>query len=220
MKNKQQNLSIFILLISSLFFSCAVTAGKFNTIINIGDSLPEFENLLGTDKKLYSSKDISEDFIVLVSLSNMCPFSNGIENDLIKLADELKNQSVKFIAVNYNMNKGDNMIAMQQRDKQYNYNFIYLKDDEQNLGRQLGTTVTPEFFVFDKNRKLIYMGLLHNSPAMAQRDKSVYLKGEPTDFYVRDAIIATTNNTIIEPSETRAYGCSVEYLSALDPNQK
>ena len=60
------------------------------------------------------------------------------------------------------------------------------------------------------------MGLLHNSPAMTQANKkSVYLRGEPKDFYVEDAINATLKNKTVSTTETRAYGCSVEYSRPL-----
>ncbi|MGH1469619.1 MAG: redoxin domain-containing protein [Cellvibrionaceae bacterium] len=219
MKTIPRCLFTLITVLSLSFFSALTSAGKFNSIISIGDTLPAFDNLSGVDGGKHSSKNIEEDILVLVSLSNTCPFSNGIEKDLINLVNELKNESVKFIGVNYNMNKLDNLNAMQERKKHYHYNFSYLKDSEQTLGRQLGTTVTPEFFVFNKDRKLIYTGLLHNSPAMSQGGKSVYLKGNPTEFYVRNAIFAATKNKTLTIEETRPYGCSVEYSSALESAQ-
>ncbi len=220
MTTNKRTLLLVLAILQCSFFSHLSSAGKFNSIISIGDPLPPFTHLPSVNGNTLSSDDIHEDFLVLVSLSDICPFSNGIEKDLIKLTKTLKKQSAKVIAVNYNMNKGDSLAAMQKRAKQLNYNFVYLKDSEQSLGRQLGTTVTPEFFVFNKDRKLIYMGLLHNSPAMTQgNNKSVYLRGEPTVFYVEDAINAALKNKAIPTTETRAYGCSVEYSSPLESIQ-
>lgn len=217
--------------IYNIFFTIAVglissvsafnlQAGEYNAILSIGDSLPSFEKLPATSGEKFSSSDFNADVVVMVSLSNTCPFSNGIEKDLIALVDAYKKQSVSFVAVNYNMTKADSMAAMKTRGENFDYNFVYLKDSSQQLGRQLGTTVTPEFFVFNKERKLIYMGLLHNSPAMMQGKNPVYLKGDPSIFYVQEAIDYVLNKTSQEDisftQETRPYGCSVEYTSPLE----
>ena len=92
------------------------------------------------------------------------------------------------------------------------YNFTYVFDESQELGRKLGATKTPEYFIFDGDRKLTYMGLVHNSPASMRRDGSInYTRGEPTEFYVRDAVAAMRAGEPVPNPETRAHGCSVEY---------
>ncbi len=92
------------------------------------------------------------------------------------------------------------------------YNFTYVYDESQELGRKLGATRTPEYFVFDADRKLVYMGLLYDSPAKQNRDGTVrYINGDPSEFYVANAIRATLAGRAVKPSETRAHGCSVEY---------
>lgn len=199
-----------------LLASHTLAAGEYNAVIDIGDPLPAFENLPAIDGEQYSSVDFSEDVLVLVTLSNVCPFSSGIEQDLVALVDEFADKPVRIAAVSYNINKADKMPAMKKRAEESGFNFIYMRDESQTLGRQLGTTVTPEFFVFNKDRKLIYTGLLHNSPAMQQGpDEVAYLRGEPKDFYVADAIRASLagEGDTIAVTETRPYGCSVEYIN-------
>ena len=92
------------------------------------------------------------------------------------------------------------------------YNFSYVFDESQELGRQLGATRTPEYFVFDKERKLQYMGLLYNSPAKMNADGSVrHINGDVTDNYASDAIAALLAGEKVATPETRAHGCSVKY---------
>jgi hypothetical protein len=123
----------------------------------------------------------------------------------------VKGQSVKVVAMGFNLHRGDLMPAMKKHARDKGFNFTYLRDDSQKLGRQLGTAVTPEFFVFNKDRKLVYMGLMHNSPPMAQGEKVVYPKGEPTEFYVADAVKQTQRNKPVKVAETSPFGCTVEY---------
>ena len=101
---------------------------------------------------------------------------------------------------------------MKKHAEENGYNFTYIFDESQDLGRQLGATKTPEYFVFDNDRKLAYMGLLHNSPASKRRDGTInYTRGEPTEFYVRAAVAALQTGQEVAEPETRAHGCSVEY---------
>ena len=58
---------------------------------------------------------------------------------------------------------------MKKHAANYGYNFTCIYDESQEVGRRLGATRTPEYFVFNQERKLIYMGLLHNSPARMRR---------------------------------------------------
>ena len=111
-----------------------------------------------------------------------------------------------------NHREDDRLPAMIEHGKAYGYNFTYVYDESQELGRQLGATRTPEYFVFNGDRQLAYMGLLHNSPARVNRAGEVkYTNGDPTEFYAHDAIAATLAGNPADPAETRAQGCSVEY---------
>jgi len=188
------------------------TAGEYNHIISIGDPLPVFSDLPSVTGKTFSSKNFQEDILVFVSLSNNCPFSQGAEQDIIDLVTKFSDKTVRIIGVSYNLHKNDLMPQMKKRAEKKGFNFTYLRDDSQALGRALGTSVTPEFYIFNKERKLIYMGLMFDSPAMAQsEDKTIYMRGEITQRYVDSAILRTLARKKVTVTETKPYGCSVEY---------
>lgn len=195
-----------------LCISSASFSGKYNQIINLGDPLPVFTDLPGIDGSLLSSADISEDVLVLVILANHCPWVKGMDQDLMKLVDSFKGQSVKLVGFGVNLREDDRLEAMQAHAKKVGYNFSYVFDESQQLGRELGATRTPEYFVFDQQRKLVYMGLLYNSPAKMNDDGSIrHINGPPSEFYVSDAITATLAGQAVSTAETRAHGCSVKY---------
>lgn len=196
-----------------LLAATAAFAGKYNAVLNIGDPMPEFANLPSTDGKTVSSADLTESVVVLVSLANHCPWVQGLDGGLIELADQFKGKDVNIVAFNVSHRDDDRLPAMKEHAKKTGYNFTYVFDESQEIGRKLGATRTPEYFVFNKDRKLVYMGLLHNSPAKKNSDGSLeFTKGEPKEFYVADAIKATFDGKPVDPAETRAHGCSVKYL--------
>ncbi len=202
-----------------IFFSLILAAtllfgGKYNEIVNIGAPFPQFSNLPAADGSALSAKDLREDVVVLVFLANHCPWVKGMDGDLVKTVSEFKGKSVRFVGVAVNHRNDDRLPAMKEHAARSGYNFTYIYDESQELGRKLGATRTPEYFVFNKERKLVYMGLLYNSPASMRSDGSInYTKGTPTEFYVKDAVEAVLSGKPAPVAETRASGCTVEYES-------
>lgn len=192
----------------------AVNAGQYNAIMNIGDPMPEFKALPATDGSKLSSGDLTESVVVLVSLANHCPWVRGMDPDLVKLAKAFKDKDVRIVGLSMNHLEDDRLPAMKEHAKKNGYTFTYIYDESQDLGRKLGATRTPEYFVFDKDRKLVYMGLLYNSPAKQGADgKRTHINGEPSEFYVADAINATLAGEAVKVKETRAQGCTVKYVN-------
>jgi peroxiredoxin len=190
----------------------SLDAAEYNKVVDIGAPLPEFRNLPATDGTKLSSSDVKEDVLVLVFLANHCPWVKGLDGDLIKLVDGMKGRSVRIVGVSVNHREADRLPAMKEHGAKVGYNFTYVYDESQEVGRKLGATRTPEYFVFNKERKLVYMGLLHDSPAQMRRDGSVsYTKGQPTRFYVKEAVEAALSGKSAPVAETRAHGCTVEY---------
>ena len=74
------------------------------------------------------------------------------------------------------------------------------------------STRTPEFFVLNKQAKIVYTGLLHNSSVQMRPDGTLhYTIGPPSAHYVRDAVNAALAGKPVAVPETRAQGCTVEY---------
>ena len=192
----------------------SAVAGRYNTIMNIGDPMPEFKNLPTADGGTLSSGDITQSAVVMVSLANHCPWVQGMDPDLVKLTREFKDKDVRFIGLSFNHMDSDRLPAMEKQSRIRGYTFSYVYDDSQDLGRKLGATRTPEYFVFDQDRKLVYMGLLYNSPAKKSPSGEIqHINGAPNVFYVRDAVNATLAGKPVEVAETRAQGCTVKYVN-------
>lgn len=212
---KQSSRVLVGLGIAIAFLSSAtlVYGGRFNSTIDIGMKAPVFTNLPATDGKSYSMPDFKEDVLVLVFLANHCPWVRGGEPDLIKTVGDYKGRSVRFIGIGINLRREDTLPAMKVRVQQAGYNFLYLHDASQEIGRKYGATHTPEYFVLDRNRRVVYTGLLTNSPALLEGRTPRYTNGPPAQFYVRDAIDAAAAGKTPPVAETRPQGCTLEYAS-------
>ncbi|MGD9020995.1 MAG: redoxin family protein [Lysobacterales bacterium] len=202
----------FTLLAVFLLAPTMTSAGEFNAVMDIGDPMPAFENLPTTDGGTLSSADLQASVVVLVSLANHCPWVKGMDAGLVALVDQFEGQDVRVVGFAVNHREDDRLPAMKDHAARVGYNFTYMFDESQEIGRRLGATRTPEYFVFNAERKLVYMGLLTNSPARVTRKGDIsFINGDPVDFYVADAISATLKGEPVDPAETRAHGCTVKY---------
>jgi len=199
-------------LLAAACLAATAQAGQYNAVLDLGAELPAFDDLPATDGERYGSDDFDADVLVLVSLANHCPWVRGMDQGLVDLVDAFDGQSVDVVGFSVNRREDDRLPAMKEHAERVGYNFTYVYDESQELGRALGATRTPEYFVFDADRRLTYMGLLHDSPARETRTGEIlYTNGEPGVFYARDAIAATLAGQPPDPAETRAQGCSVKY---------
>lgn len=187
---------------------CLVTAvgwaGKYNKQLSVGDAAPEWKGLAGTDGQKHSLADLAgNDAIVVCFTCNTCPYSVDYEGRLIVLAKKFAADGGKcaLVAINANNVKDDQLPAMQQRAKDKGFNFPYLRDETQETAKAYGATFTPEFIVLNKERKVVYLGAMDDSPD----GKNV------TKRYVEDAVAAALAGKAPETAETPAVGCAVRY---------
>lgn len=137
-----------------------------------GAPAPDF-SLPATDGKTYALKEFARaDVLVVFFTCNHCPYVIGSDEVTRKTADKFKERGVLFVAINSNSkhtypeDSFDHMVA---RMKQHHFPWIYLHDETQETARKYGALCTPHFFVFDKNRKLIYTGRGIDSPRNSSR---------------------------------------------------
>jgi peroxiredoxin len=169
-----------------------------------GDSAPDFKDLPGLDEKKYALADFKDkDVLVIAFTCNSCPYASDYELRLVALAKEYcgAGKQVALVAVNVNKVAEDLPPKMKERAEKQGFNFPYLFDETQEIARNYGALYTPEFFVFDKTRKLVYHGAFDDN---SQADK---VKKQ----YVRDALIATLAGEKPLTAETPPVGCAVRY---------
>lgn len=135
--------------------------------LQIGESAPGF-TLAGTDGKIYSLEDFRIfDTLVIFFTCNHCPYVLGSDEVTRETALKYEDKGIKFIGINSNSPNtypDDDFAHMVTRMEERKFPWLYLYDPSQDLARVFGALRTPHFFVFNKNRKLIYTGRGVDSP--------------------------------------------------------
>jgi peroxiredoxin len=172
--------------------------------ITIGTKAPEFNGLEATDGKSYSSADFKDkDVLVICITCNHCPVAMAYEDRIIDFAKKHagKGSKVGFIAINVNPGEEDGLPRMKERVKDKGMTYVYAIDPSQKIATQLGATRTPEFFVFNKERKLVYTGALDDS-MNAEKVK---------EHYLVDAVKATLKGETPTVPTSAPVGCGIQY---------
>ncbi|MCS6852676.1 MAG: thioredoxin family protein [Gemmataceae bacterium] len=194
-----------LLVASSLFLLIPVSwAGQYNKKLNIGDPAPAWTDLPGIDGRKHSLADLKDkDVVVVVFTCNSCPIAVDYEDRIIAFTREYAGpgSKVAVVAINVNTIEEDRLPKMQERAKEKGFNFPYLYDETQKIARDFGASYTPEFFVLDKARRVVYMGAMDDTSNPA----NVKVR------YLEEAVKAVLKGERPQPAETLARGCAIRY---------
>ncbi len=182
--------------------------------LRIGQRAPDF-NLPGVDGRNYKQADFSDaDVLVVIFTCNHCPTAQAYEERIIKLAADYKNKGVALIAISANdpravrldelgySDMNDSFEDMKIRAKDMGYNFPYLYDgDNQKVSLAYGPARTPHVFIFDRQRKLRYVGRVDDS------EKPKRVKSHDA----RNAIEALLKGRRVPVETTKTIGCSIKW---------
>lgn len=178
-------------------------AGKYNRKLNIGDAAPSWSDVTGIDGKKHALADLKEaQAVVVVFTCNHCPIATAYEERLKQLQSDFRDRGVQVVAVSVSRSEEDTLELLQARAREREFNFHYLQDLSQELGRQYGAAVTPQALVLDGERKVAYMGAIDDDWQHAD-NVGVH--------YVREAVEAVLAGKLPKHTETRHTGCGIEY---------
>lgn len=182
----------------------ALLAGEYNDVLSIGDAAPAWNNLPGTDDKTHSLSDLAgKDVVVVVFTCNSCPIAVDYEDRLVAFAAKHAGQDAKvgIVAINVNTIEADRLDKMKERAEAKGFTFPYLYDESQQIAKRFGAIFTPEFFVLDRDRKIVYMGAMddNSDPSEAQTN------------YLEPAVAAALKQSQPDVKETVARGCRIRY---------
>ncbi len=129
--------------------------------LQLGEQAPDF-SLPATDGKTYGLADFAgADVLVVFFTCNHCPYVIGSDENTRATADKFKDRGVAFVGINSNSVSTyaeDSFDHMVERMNQHQFPWVYAYDESQNVARDYGALRTPHFYVFDKDRKLVYTG--------------------------------------------------------------
>src|SRR6266496_5352966 len=191
-----------------------IPAGELPETLPLGALAPDF-NLPGVDGKKHSLENFRKaEILVVVFTCNHCPTAQYYEERLKQIASDYKKRGVALVAINPNdprsvrldelgyTDLSDSFAEMKIRAKHKKFNFPYLYDgDTEAVSRAYGPVATPHAFVFDKERKLRYVGRVDDS------ERPEFVKVHD----LRNALDALLAGREVEVKQTKSFGCSIKW---------
>lgn len=182
----------------------AASAGEYNPTLSLGDAAPAWKSLPGTDDQQHSLAELAErDVVIVVFTCNSCPVAVDYEDRIIATAKKHAGPDGRcaLVAINVNKIEEDRLPRMKERAAAKGFPFVYLYDETQEIAKAYGATYTPEFFVLNKDRKVVYMGGMDDNSNVAQVKEN----------HLEPAIEAALAGQKPAVGETVARGCTIRY---------
>jgi peroxiredoxin len=200
----------------------AVAAPADLKTLEIGATAPDFK-LPGVDDRSYTLADFADaKVLVVVFTCNHCPTAQAYEDRLLKMHADYKDRGVAMVAISPNdaeavrldelgyTDLGDSLEDMKIRAKDRKFSFPYLYDGEtQKASAAYGALATPHVFIFDRERKLRYVGRIDDSEVKTVKSHDA-----------RNAIDALLAGKPVPVEKTRVFGCSTKWADKREDAKK
>jgi peroxiredoxin len=184
-----------------------------STMLPLGTAAPDFK-LPDTNGKTVSLADFKDKPALLVLfICNHCPYVKHIRAGLAQLARDYQPKHVAIVGINSNDVENypeDSPAKMKAEVKSAGYTFPYLYDETQSVAKAYRAACTPDIYLFDKNRKLVYHG---------QFDDSRPGNGVPvTGKDLRAALDAMLAGKPVSPNQKASMGCNIKWKAGNEPD--
>ncbi len=172
--------------------------------LKTGSQAPAF-TLPATDEKTYSLESFAlKKAVVVIFSCNHCPYVQAYEDRIMEIQKDYS-KDLQIIAISSNEDENypeDSFEKMKERASMKGFNFPYLHDASQTVAKAYGATHTPEIFLFDSERKMVFHGKIDDNWQDPQSVKSKYL---------RNAIDELLSGKQISVPETFTIGCTIKW---------
>ncbi|MFQ6047948.1 MAG: thioredoxin family protein [Phycisphaerae bacterium] len=184
-----------------------------STMLPLGTQAPDF-CLPDTQGKMISLADFKDaPALLVIFMCNHCPYVKHIRKELARLASQYQARGVAVVGINANDVANfpeDSPQRMAEEVKTAGYTFPYLYDESQEVAKAYRAACTPDFFLFDSQRKLVYRG---------QMDDSRPGSGLPvTGADLRAAMDAVLEGRPVSSDQKPSLGCNIKWKPGNEPD--
>ena len=189
-----------------------------STMMELGRSAPSFSlpaanpdvDDRGGEHRSLGDYDDAE-VLVVVFMCNHCPYVQHIEEEMISVAREYQDRGVQFIGICSNDPErypDDSFDSMAERAGAKGYPFPYLQDESQEVARTYEAACTPDFYVFDADRTLVYRGRF---------DETRPDQGTPHGEDLRQALDEVLASGEVTMEQKPSMGCNIKWKPGTEP---
>ena len=184
-----------------------------STMLDLGTPAPPFR-LSNTQGRLLTLEDFKDaKALLVVFMCNHCPYVKHIRNALAEFAREYQPKGLAMVGINANDAANypdDSPEKMVDEVAEAGYSFPYLYDETQETAKAYRAACTPDFFLYDKERKLVYRGQFDDS----RPGNNAPLTGKD----LREAVDAVLAGKPVNPDQKPSIGCNIKWKPGNAPD--
>ncbi len=181
----------------------------------LGTVAPDF-SLPDPSGKLYTLNDFSEaKALLVIFMCNHCPFVIHLRKALSSFAREYQDRGLAVVGINANdirTHPDDSPAMMGKEIKLAGYTFPYLFDESQQTAIAYRAACTPDFFLYNGDRKLVYRGQFDGS----RPGNNVPITG----IDLRTAVDALLAGQAIPDEQRPSMGCNIKWRPGNEPENE
>ena len=184
-----------------------------STMLPLGTKAPDFA-LPDTEGSLVRLADFDDaPALVVAFICNHCPYVKHVRHAFRDLADELQSRGAAVVGISSNdvsTHPDDSPEKMLEEKAEVGYTFPYLYDEDQSAARAYRAACTPDFYVFDRSRALVYRGQLDGS----RPGNDVPPSGDD----LRAAVDAVLAGRDVPADQKPSIGCNIKWKAGHEPD--
>jgi peroxiredoxin len=184
-----------------------------STMLELGTKAPDFR-LPDTGGRTVSLSDFAEAKALFVMfICNHCPYVKHVQPELARLAKEYQARGVAVVGISSNdvaAFPDDSPERMREEKRRAGYTFPYLFDETQEVAAAYRAACTPDLYLFDAERRLVYRGQLDDS----RPGNGVPLTGKD----LRRALDAVLAGRPVDPVQRPSIGCNIKWKPGREPS--
>lgn len=184
-----------------------------STMMDLGTRAPDFSLPdVVSGKTISLSTFEGTEALLVMFICRHCPFVKHVQHELARIGHDYSGKDVAIVAISSNdpaVNSEDSPSGLKEMAEQLGFTFPFLYDESQETAKSYEAACTPDFFVFDRSRRLVYRG---------QLDDSRPSKADPvTGRDVRAALDAVLTDRQVDEKQKPSIGCNIKWRPGNEP---
>ena len=184
-----------------------------STMLDLGTVAPSFTLADPEGNSFDLSKQQIDRGLLVIFMCNHCPYVIHIREQLVQRIREYQGQGITVVAINSNdyiTHPDDSPERMAQDAKKFGYTFPYLVDEDQHVARAYQAACTPDLYLFDQDRKLVYRGQFDS----ARPGNTTPVSGDDLTAAVAQMLEGREIQVVQQPS----MGCNIKWKAGNEPS--
>ena len=180
-------------------------------MLELGTVAPEF-SLPDPDGQQHSLGSGADAYLVMF-ICNHCPYVKHVREELARLGNDYLSRNSAIVAINSNdssTHPGDSPGKMKEEVASWGYEFPYVVDSDQSVAKSYRAACTPDFFLFDAEKRLVYRGQLDAS----RPGNDIPVTGKD----VRAALDAVLSGNAVPADQVASIGCNIKWTPGNEPD--